>query len=195
MFKVVIPGKEMFDSKTNRFYYTESMSFEIEHSLFAIKKWESKWHIHFIGNDKKTPEQMLDYVKCMTLTPNIPDDTYNKLTQQNIKDINEYMDDPMTATTFREKKSKKKERPSSNFISNEIVYWWMTELNIPQEYQYWHINQLMTLIKLINIKHEEAEEKSKKKGKKGQSSTLNKADLDARSKLNEERKRKFNSHG
>ena len=190
-FKVIIQGKEMFNPRTNQFFDTPDIEFEIEHSLFAIRKWESKWHIHYIGNQNKTPEQILDYIKCMTITPNIEDSVYNKLTRQNLKDINDYMENPMTATTFKEKKNKKKEEKTSSFITNEIIYWWMTELNIPQEYQYWHINQLMTLIKVINIKHEEAEEKSKNKGK----NKSNNVDVDARRRLNEARRNKYNSKG
>lgn len=180
----------MFNPRTNQFFDTPDIEFEIEHSLFAIRKWESKWHVHFIGNDKKTPEQVFDYIKCMTITPNVPDSAYKKLTTENLKEIDKYMEDPMTATTFKEKKNKKEEK-MAGFITSEIIYWWMTELNIPQEYQYWHINQLMTLIKVINIKHEEAEERSKKKGK----NRSNNVDVDARRRLNEARRNKYNSKG
>lgn len=180
----------MFNPRTNQFFDAPDIEFEIEHSLFAIRKWESKWHVHFIGNDKKTPEQIFDYIKCMTITPNVPDSVYKKLTTANLKEIDRYMENPMTATTFKEKKNKKEEK-MAGFITSEIVYWWMTELNIPQEYQYWHINQLMTLIKVINIKHEEAEEKSKKKGK----NRSNNVDVDARRRLNEARRNKYNSKG
>lgn len=189
--KVIISGKEMFNPKTNQFFDSPNIEFTIEHSLAAIKKWESKWHIHFIGNQNKTPEQILDYIKCMTITPDVPDTAYQKLTKQNFKEIHDYMDDPMTATTFKKRKKKKNELVSGGFITNEIVYWWMTELNIPQEYQYWHINQLMTLIQVINIKHEEAEEKSKNKGKTKNSSV----DIDERRRLNEERRKQHNSKG
>lgn len=179
----------MFDSKTNRFFNEQDIVFEIEHSLASISKWESKYHTFFINNKDKTGEQMLDYIKMMTTTPNIPDSTYMKLTKENIEDIVAYMNDSMTATTFR--KEEKTER-NTEIITSEIIYYWMVELTIPFECQYWHINRLMTLIRVVSTKREEAEKKSKNKGK---NKSMSHADAARRANLNAARRKQYGSKG
>lgn len=190
MKKIVIPGRELYDPRTNQFITEDSTVIEIEPSLYALKKWESKWHIYFIGNDNLNEEQKMDYIRCITLTPDVPDSVWNRLTRDNIKEINEYINNPMTATTFR--KTLENEERSSELITNETIYWMMVELGIPQEYQYWHINQLLTLIKFISTKRKEQENKAKRKGKKAPFTT---ADYNRRKALNEARKKQFNTHG
>jgi hypothetical protein len=145
--KIVIPKSELWDKKNQRFVYTEEHVLVIEHSLVSISKWEAKWHKPFFSKEEKTPEQILDYIKCMTLTQNVNPDVYNYLTQDNIKEINSYLEDPMTATWFNEKKSK---GSGNKVVTSELIYYWMVALQIPFECQKWHINRLMTLIRVCN---------------------------------------------
>lgn len=145
--KIVIPKAELWDRKNRRFIYTEEHVLVIEHSLVSISKWEAKWHKPFFSKEEKTPEQILDYIKCMTLTQNVNPDVYNYLTQDNIKEINSYLEDPMTATWFNNKNDK---GSGSKVVTSELIYYWMVALQIPFECQKWHINRLMTLIRVCN---------------------------------------------
>ena len=122
---------------------------QLEHSLVSISKWESKWHIPFLDGKDKTLEQIIDYVRCMTITQNVKPEVYNRLTEDNLKAINDYIENPMTATTF----SDINQRPSREIITSEIIYYWMVSFNIPFECQKWHLNKLLTLIKVCNIKN------------------------------------------
>lgn len=189
--KIVIPGREMFDSKTNKFSKEKDIVLEFEHSLYTIQKWESKWHVPFLNNKEKTEEQNEDYFRCMCRIPNVPRQIFRRMTRENIKELENYISDPMTATTFGKKEDDENEI-SPQIITAEIIYYWMVELNIPSEYQHWHLNQLLTLIKVINIKHKEAEEKSKNKGKK---KPLTRDQIEKRKRLNEARRKKYNTNG
>ena len=178
--KIVIPGRELWDRKNNVFVYTEDKTITIEHSLVSISKWEAKWHIPFFGKEEKTREQIVDYIKCMTLTQNVDDDIYNYLTNSNIQEINDYLANPMTATWFREIKNK---RSDNRVVTSEVIYYWMIALNIPVEFQKWHINRLITLIKVCN-------EENKPKNK------MPLRDVYARNKaLNEARRAQMHSKG
>lgn len=139
---------EYYDEVKNEFVYTKEQTLQLEHSLVSLSKWESKWHKPFLSPDDKSSEEVIDYVKCMTITQNVKPEVYNYLTKGNLEDINNYIDNPMTATTFNsERKS-----PSREIITSEIIYYWMITLNIPFECQKWHLNRLLTLIKVCNIK-------------------------------------------
>lgn len=153
MLKITIEPQELFDNDKQEFINLESQTLLLEHSLVSISKWESKWKKPFLGNmkkDEKTIEETLDYIKCMTLTPNVNDDIYNYLSENNIKLITDYINDPMTATTFYIN-----EQPSINReqITSELIYYWMLSANIPIECEKWHINRLLTLIRIFSIKN------------------------------------------
>lgn len=157
MLKIVIPGMEFYDEIKEEFIYNDSQELELEHSLETISKWESKWNKPFLSSNDKTFEEILDYIRCMTIGDNIDTDVYERLTEQNIKDINAYIDAPMTATTFNDVGG------SSNreIITSEIIYYWMISFNIPFECQQWHLNRLLALIKVCNIKNSPPKKMSK----------------------------------
>ena len=148
MLPILVPALETWDEKEECFNYEEEVRLELEHSLESISKWESKWHIPFYGLEKKTIEQTIDYIRCMTISDCVDDRVYERLTAQNYNDINHYIDDTMTATWFRESNSSKKY--SSKIITSELIYYWMIAYNIPIECEKWHINRLLTLIKVCN---------------------------------------------
>lgn len=128
---------------------------QLEHSLLSISKWESRHKKPFLGdgeNFKTMPlHELIDYVRDMTITKNVDPDVYLAIVSHpNIQaDIYEYMNDPMTATTFS---NVSPHAGSRLVITAEIIYWEMVELNIPFECQKWHLNRLLTLIRVCTIK-------------------------------------------
>ena len=136
----------------------KEQTLQLEHSLVSLRKWESKWCKPFLSSDQKTLEETIDYIKCMTLTQNVSPETYRFLTDNNIKEINDYISAPMTATTFSGNEQKKAGR---EIITAELVYYWMIALQIPFECQKWHLNSLLTLIRVCNIKNQPPKKRSK----------------------------------
>ena len=160
MLRITIPaGEERWDEVNEVFVYPKEQTLQLEHSLVSLSKWESKWCKPFLTRQAKTFEETLDYVKCMTLTQNVNPEVYNYLTIANIDVINQYIDAPMTATRFSDEKNAKANREQ---VTAEIIYYWMIALNIPFECQKWHLNRLLTLIKVCNIKNSPPKKRSKK---------------------------------
>jgi hypothetical protein len=180
MLKVVIPSVELFNQENQQFFNTKEQELQLEHSLVSLSKWESKWMKPFLTKTDKTIEETIDYVRCMTLTQNVDPIAYKYLTQGVLDQISTYIDAPMTATTFRQEKQA---AGAKEVITAEIIYYWMISFNIPFECQKWHLNRLLALINVCNIKNQ-----PKKK--------LSQKELLARNRaLNEERRAKYNTRG
>ncbi len=152
MLQIEIPKAEYFDENSNMFVCFEGATFQIEHSLISLSKWESKWHKPFLMDKEKTNEELIDYIRCMTLTKNVDPLVYYNIPNDILKTINSYIESPMTATWFSDDKIKNKRR-SREVITAEIIYYWMITLNIPFECQKWHLNRLLTLIRVCSIKN------------------------------------------
>lgn len=150
-------GEEYYDEVKEEFVYPEVVMLQLEHSLVSISKWESKWHKPFLTNNSKTEEETLDYIKCMTVTEHVPDEVYAFLNRDNVNRINNYIQDSMTATTFSNRQGGK---ANKEIVTSELIYYWMIALGIPQEYQYWHLNRLLTLIKICNVKNSPPKKRS-----------------------------------
>ena len=151
MLQITVPiSPEIWDEKNEEFIEPKTASLQLEHSLVSISKWESKWHKPFLSKEPKTVEETIDYIKCMTLTQNVKPEVYDHLSKENIEEINAYIDDPKTATTFS--KDRKSAR-SREIITSELIYYWMVALNIPFECQKWHLNRLLTLIRVCEVKN------------------------------------------
>lgn len=183
MLEITVPGLEYYDETNNEFIYYKEQILQLEHSLVSISKWESRWCKAFLNGKDKSSEEIIDYVRCMTLAEGIPEgipeDVYARLTEANFKAINDYIGHPMTATTFANERNTR----SREIITSEIIYYWMIALNIPFECQYWHLNRLLTLIKVCNIKSNPPKKMSRQ-----EILSRNKA-------LNDARKKELNTKG
>lgn len=179
MLTIIVPESELYDERNNEFIQVKEQTIVLEHSLVSIAKWESKWKKSYISSTDKTLEEILDYIKCMTITKNVNPIIYKSLNKDALKAIKDYMDDPMTATFFSEIPSK----GGKSVITAEVVYYWMISLGIPFECQKWHFNRLMALIKVCDLKQNPGKKMSRR-----EILTRNQA-------LNEERKRKYNTKG
>lgn len=181
MLEIEVEGVEMFNEETNEFFTSKGGTLQLEHSLISISKWESKWKKPFmVENPPKTREETLDYIRCMTINKKVNPDIYLGLTAEQLRAINDYISDPMTATTFNEYNNNV---PSREIITSELVYYWMMKANIPMECEKWHINRLITLIRVFSIK-----DAPKKK--------MSKSEIMARNKeLNDQRRAKYNTKG
>lgn len=160
MLQIMIPAVEQWDEKKNEFVYSKSQVISLEHSLVSISKWESKWCKPFLSKNIKTTEETIDYIKCMTLTQNVDPDVYNRLSKENVAQINKYIEAPMTATWFSEENNRSS--PNCEQITAELIYYWMIALNIPFECQKWHLNRLLTLIRVCNVKNQPPKKMSKR---------------------------------
>lgn len=174
-----IAAKEHFDADEEVFIQVKATRLQLEHSLVSVSKWESKWNQPFLSANQKTPEQTLDYVRCMTITQNVNPLVYTSLSEKNVQEVIAYINAPMTATVFSVDNS----GGNSEIITSELIYYYMTALAIPFECQKWHLNRLLTLIRVCNIKNSP--------GKK-----MSKSEIYRRNaRLNEERKAKLNTKG
>jgi hypothetical protein len=182
MLSITIPAKEVYDETKNEFVVVKkAQTLVLEHSLLSLSRWESKWCKAFLGKQEKTDEEILDYIKCMTVTPNVNPEVYNRLTRENISEINQYINAPMTATTFYDDGGVGSINRET--ITSELIYYWMIAMNIPVEFQKWHLNRLVTLIRVCNIKNSPP-----KKMSQSEIMRRNRA-------LNEARKAQLNSRG
>jgi hypothetical protein len=149
MLKILVPmSDEYFDENTNE-YFTETFELELEHSLASLSKWESFFCKPFLNSKDKSGEELLHYVRDMVLTLEVPEEVFSRLSDENIKQINEYLNAPMTATWFNDKAAP----PNREIITAEVIYYWMVASNIPFECEYWHLNRLFALIKTVNAKN------------------------------------------
>lgn len=180
MLRIMIPATELWDRSKRKFIITKEQTLQLEHSLVSLSKWEAKWCKPFLTKDKKSVEETIDYIRCMTLTQNVDPYVYSAITNEHIEQINKYIEAPMTATWFAEEKNNK---PSREQITAELIYYWMIAFNIPFECQKWHLNRLLTLIRVCNVKNQPPKKMSTK-------------DLINRnSKLNAERRKLLNTRG
>ena len=180
MLLITIPATEQWDEAKNEFVSTKEQTLKLEHSLVSLSKWESKWHKPFLSSKDKTFEETLDYIKCMTITQNVDPNVYLNLTKENFETINNYIGATMTATTFTRDP---RDRTSRRVITAEVLYAWMVLYNIPFECQKWHLDRLITLIRVCGIESSPSKKMSQKEIKS------------QNSRLNAARRKKYNTRG
>lgn len=185
MLKLEIEERELFDERTNEFHTIKPTILTLEHSLISVSKWESKWHKPFLDDKPKTNEEKLDYIRCMSLTQSVDPDVFKALTKDDMIAIDAYIEDPYTATWFSGDDKKKKSNRRGEVQTNELIYYYMIKLGIPLEpCQKWHLNRLLTLIRVFT-------EKDRYDNKK-----MTRAEIAQRNKaLNEARRAKLHSKG
>lgn len=158
MLLVTVPATEYYDEANGLFVQTKEQLLQLEHSLVSISKWESKWHKPFLNKEQHSEEEVLDYFRCMTMTKNVSDMTYSAFNRDIVNRINAYIEDEHTATTFKEQGG----RPNHEVITAEIIYYQMITLQIPLDCEKWHLNKLLTLIKVCGVKNAPSKKMSKK---------------------------------
>ena len=158
MLQITIPATELWNEIANEFVQKKEQVLQLEHSLVSLSKWESKWCKPFLSRTPKTYEETIDYIRCMTINQNVDFDIYNGITNDIMNQVSQYIEAPMTATTF----SNEKKVINNDIITAEIIYYWMVALNIPFECQKWHLNRLLTLINVCNIKNQPKKKTSKR---------------------------------
>lgn len=181
MLTLYVQGAELFDEETSTFSNAEGLTLEFEHSLVSLSKWESKHEKPFLGNDdNRTGDEVFDYIKMMCLTPGVSEEIWNRLSEDNLKEIDTYINAKMTATWFNETPGS---RPSRETITAELVYFWMSTFNIPLECENWHFNRLITVLRIHSVKNQ----KQKK---------MSRSDAAAQQRaLNEQRRAQYGSNG
>ena len=158
MLRIEVPiGSEGWDEAKQEFVDAETVTLELEHSLVSLSKWESNMGKPFLTKDAKTYEESLEYLKCMMLTPDVTEDTYDYLMRHRLREIDDYINSSMTATILPPNRGRKG-RPET--ITAEVIYYWMIAMQIPSEYEYWHLNKLITLIGVCNVKNSPTKKRS-----------------------------------
>lgn len=159
MLQIKVPlNPEGWDEEKQEFVPPKEQVLQLEHSLVSLSKWESKWHKPYLSSKNLTLEESLDYVRCMTLTKNVDPSVYNSLTRDNIKQIGDYIHDPMTATTINELTNSK---PNNKILTAEVIYSYMIAYGIWLECEKWHLNRLIMLIRVCNIENQPPKKMSK----------------------------------
>lgn len=161
MLTIEIPiSPEGWDEAKQEFVESRTQTLQLEHSLISLSKWESKWHKPFLSTKEMTDEETLDYIKCMTLTKNVKPNVYNHITRENMNEVVNYIGDPMTATTFNKYNKGANNRET---VTSELIYYWMIASNIPFDpCQKWHLNRLITLIRVCGIKNTPPKKRSRR---------------------------------
>lgn len=166
---------ECFDERNDVFYYAypwdktkpvtadQIFKIQLEHSLLSLSRWEEKWKVPFLVKEpEKSIEQVLDYIRFMTLTKNVPSGVYNSFTQDQVDKIVSYIEDPHTATWFSERGGQNAPGGKERIITAEIIYYWMIANNIPWDpCERWHLNKLLTLIRVCSIENTPKKKQSK----------------------------------
>lgn len=179
MLTLVVNSKEFFDDTTQTFIVVDKQTLNLEHSLISISRWESKWMKPYLSKNQKTKEEITDYICCMSINRDISSEVVQSLSQKQLKQIDEYIRAPMTATTF----AKDGSPPSNRIITSEVIYGQMVSLNISFECQKWHFNRLMTLIQVCALQNQQP-----KKMSKGELNSRNR-------QLNQARRAQHNTRG
>lgn len=180
MLQITIPRAEYWDEINQEFKTIEGQTLRLEHSLVSISKWEAIWNKAFLTNKEKTNEEVIGYIQCMVVTPNVKSDVFANLTSKNVEEVCGYINKSQTATHVI---SDENGKTNKDVVTSELIYYWMTALNIPFECEKWHLSRLLALIAIANVKNQPS-----KKGNRAVTASHYRA-------LNAARRKKFNTKG
>lgn len=180
MLTLHVDQMEMYDEEKEEFVVSDAVTLELEHSLVSLSKWESIFEKPFLGGKDKTKEEIVAYVRAMTLTPDVSPEVFDRLGNEHFNKINEYINAKMSATWFSESQNN---RTNTEIVTAELIYYWMVAFSLPQEYQYWHLTKLLTLIRVCNLKNSKPKRMSANEARSRQR------------EINERRLREMNSSG
>lgn len=177
-----IPESEVFDESSAKFIKYPAVNLHMEHSLLALSRWESKWQLPFLELKTKTNEQTYDYLACMTITRGVTADTFKVLQPIHLAKINAYISSSQTATTFQDLRKDRPISKKSSTVTSELIYYTMIQHGIPFECEKWHLNRLMTLIRVCSIKSRDG--KGDRMSRRDLSSTIRDLNASRRGALN-----------
>ena len=180
MLKIIVPGTTLWDEVNEVFIETEDTELILEHSLVSVSKWEAIWHKSFVSNKEKSVDEIISYIECMCMNDTVDTNVFKCLTKNNVDSIVKYIEEPMTATCFPYASKKRTKREA---VTSELIYYWMVALNIPMECQYWHLNRLLTLIHVCEIKSTPPKKMSRREI------------MERNKMLNDKRRKELNSKG
>lgn len=153
MLKIIIKSEELYDESYNTFTDIEGFELELEHSLLSLSKWESKFQKPFLSAGEMSTDEIIYYVMCMIITPNITEKMVHDSSDQIFGPVNEYINSPESATTFG---NLPKKTGPAEVITSELIYYWLVMFSIPFECESWHLNRLFSLIRICNVKNQPA---------------------------------------
>lgn len=181
MLTLTFKSQESYNELTNEFVETPSETVQFEHSLVSVSKWESKHGKPFLTADAKTPEEVLSYFQCMVVDDSSPVELIGRIENSHLTELNNYINSKHTATWFNDQNDPP--RPNRETITAEVIYYWMVHFGIDFQCQYWHLNRLLTLIRVCGVK----QEKPKKLGRA--------AAAEQQRSLNEQRRAQLGTSG
>lgn len=182
MLELHLPETEFFDRANSKIIRVPEVTLHLKHSLLTLSKWETIWEIPFLGEGKKTTEQLYSYVNIMA-GGDLDELTLSRLTSEHYEKLNAYLSSKQSATWFSESPN---QRRSTQTVTSELIYFWMTTYNIPFECENWPFPRLMNLIRIASIKNDP--DAGKKKRNKSQM-------LSERAMLNKKRREQYGTTG
>lgn len=151
MLRIDVTTGESFNETTSTFITSDSCHVDLEHSLVSVSKWESLWEKPFLGKEDKTTDETISYVRMMIVGDELPPAVFAKLLTDHLPEIKTYIEAKMSATTVPETPGAPGNRET---ITSELIYYWMVSMRIPVEFERWHLNRLLMLVRVISFKNE-----------------------------------------
>nr|DAS39837.1 MAG TPA: hypothetical protein [Caudoviricetes sp.] len=173
-----LPGEERFDEESSTFISMPPCTLHLTHSLYSVSLWESVYKRSFLDSPPNTPEETMYYVECMSEEP-LPGDFMRRLDRNIQVKIAEYIADGASATHLLDPPARGGPKDS---MTSELIYWYMSQFNIPYDCDKWNLNRLLTLIKLSAAKQ-------------GGSNASASATAAQRAAMNKARRARYNSKG
>jgi hypothetical protein len=178
MLSITVAPVKILDNKTGQEVEILGGRLCLEHSLLSISKWEEKTHKPFFSQEEMAAEDLLYYIECMTVN-DVDKSIYLALTNSDISEIVEYMKDTHTATWFSKNSMPKPATTSSEAMTSELIYYYMSQVQLPIEMERWNINRLFVILRIAAIKSQPPKKMDRRTAAKS-NAALNRARLKGR---------------